>query len=141
MMSCFCSQSSVLHSQPKSTVGTPAYIAPEVLSKKEYDGKVLHMLFSRLCRHTHIHTQYARTCTYTIEMNSHMQYICIPISLSIYIYIYITCIYIYIYLRVYNMHSQVSIKFLDFTYSDCRRVVMWRDLICDACWSLSIRRP
>ncbi|XP_019172247.1 PREDICTED: serine/threonine-protein kinase SAPK1-like [Ipomoea nil] len=34
------SKSAVLHSQPKSTVGTPAYIAPEVFSRKEYDGKV-----------------------------------------------------------------------------------------------------
>ncbi|KAD3640934.1 hypothetical protein E3N88_30157 [Mikania micrantha] len=34
------SKSSVLHSQPKSTVGTPAYIAPEVLSTQEYDGKI-----------------------------------------------------------------------------------------------------
>lgn len=33
-------QSSVLHSQPKSTVGTPAYIAPEILLRQEYDGKV-----------------------------------------------------------------------------------------------------
>ncbi|KAL0423873.1 UNVERIFIED_CONTAM: Serine/threonine-protein kinase SAPK7 [Sesamum radiatum] len=34
------SKSSVLHSRPKSTVGTPAYISPEVLSRREYDGKL-----------------------------------------------------------------------------------------------------
>ncbi|KAF3648426.1 Serine/threonine-protein kinase SRK2I [Capsicum annuum] len=34
------SKSALLHSQPKSTVGTPAYIAPEVLLRQEYDGKV-----------------------------------------------------------------------------------------------------
>ena len=32
------SKSDLLHSQPKSTVGTPAYIAPEVLQRKEYSG-------------------------------------------------------------------------------------------------------
>ncbi|KAI4377939.1 hypothetical protein MLD38_015491 [Melastoma candidum] len=31
---------SLWHSQPKSLVGTPPYIAPEVLSDKEYDGKM-----------------------------------------------------------------------------------------------------
>ncbi|KAG0476921.1 hypothetical protein HPP92_013283 [Vanilla planifolia] len=34
------SKSSLLHSRPKSTVGTPAYIAPEVFSRREYDGKL-----------------------------------------------------------------------------------------------------
>ncbi|WJX60526.1 Serine/threonine-protein kinase sapk7 [Trifolium repens] len=33
------SKSILLHSRPKSTVGTPAYIAPEIFSRKEYDGK------------------------------------------------------------------------------------------------------
>ncbi|XP_010937485.1 serine/threonine-protein kinase SAPK2-like [Elaeis guineensis] len=34
------SKSLVWNSQPKSTVGTPAYIAPEVIIRKEYDGKI-----------------------------------------------------------------------------------------------------
>ena len=37
---CCASQSAVFDSQPKSTVGTPAYIAPEVLSRKHYDGEI-----------------------------------------------------------------------------------------------------
>ncbi|KAF3570647.1 hypothetical protein F2Q69_00061477 [Brassica cretica] len=41
--------SSILHSQPKSTVGTPAYIAPGILLRQEYDGKDLNL--SPECRH------------------------------------------------------------------------------------------
>ncbi|KAF3497536.1 hypothetical protein DY000_02055781 [Brassica cretica] len=42
-------RSSILHSQPKSTVGTPAYIAPGILLRQEYDGKDLNL--SPECRH------------------------------------------------------------------------------------------
>ncbi|KAM3204525.1 hypothetical protein P3L10_027934 [Capsicum annuum] len=35
------SKSSLLHSRPKSTAGTPAQIAPKVLSRRKYDGKVV----------------------------------------------------------------------------------------------------
>ncbi|PPE02246.1 hypothetical protein GOBAR_DD00705 [Gossypium barbadense] len=35
------SKSSLLHSRPKSTVGTPAYMVLEVLARREYDGKCL----------------------------------------------------------------------------------------------------
>ncbi|PVH34422.1 hypothetical protein PAHAL_8G216700 [Panicum hallii] len=34
-----CSRSSVLHPRHKVTAGTPVYIAPEVLSRREFDGK------------------------------------------------------------------------------------------------------
>ncbi|CAN7060217.1 unnamed protein product [Brassica oleracea var. botrytis] len=42
-------ESSILPSQPKSTVGTPAYIAPGILLRQEYDGKDLNL--SPECRH------------------------------------------------------------------------------------------
>ncbi|DBA73594.1 TPA: Serine/threonine-protein kinase sapk9, variant 2 [Trebouxia sp. C0004] len=34
------SKSALFDSQPKSMVGTPAYIAPEVLSRQQYDGEI-----------------------------------------------------------------------------------------------------
>ena len=39
LLCCAVLQSAVFDSQPKSTVGTPAYIAPEVLSRKQVCGE------------------------------------------------------------------------------------------------------
>ncbi|KAK1378592.1 hypothetical protein POM88_025336 [Heracleum sosnowskyi] len=47
------SKSSLLNSRPKSTVGTPTYIAPEVLSRHEYDGNVV-ALYIRLPKQSNI---------------------------------------------------------------------------------------
>ena len=33
-------QSAVFDSQPKTSVGTPAYVAPEVMNRKRYDGEI-----------------------------------------------------------------------------------------------------
>lgn len=51
---CRYSKSAVFDSQPKSTVGTPAYIAPEVLSRKQVRSAPVDLLPTRrLINRTH----------------------------------------------------------------------------------------
>uniref|UniRef100_A0A0D3G813 Protein kinase domain-containing protein n=1 Tax=Oryza barthii TaxID=65489 RepID=A0A0D3G813_9ORYZ len=48
--------SSMLHSRPKSAVGTPAYIAPEILNLQEYDGKLIKAIQYEIPQQVHIST-------------------------------------------------------------------------------------
>uniref|UniRef100_A0A0E0PMX5 non-specific serine/threonine protein kinase n=1 Tax=Oryza rufipogon TaxID=4529 RepID=A0A0E0PMX5_ORYRU len=50
------SKSSMLHSRPKSAVGTPAYIAPEILNLQEYDGKLIKAIQYEIPQQVHIST-------------------------------------------------------------------------------------
>lgn len=43
----FFFKSYLLHSRPNSMIGSPGYIALEVLSCKEYDGKVIIYILSK----------------------------------------------------------------------------------------------
>lgn len=57
LMECFLfvMQLSLLHSQSKSIVGTPTYIASKVLSRQEYDGKVMYQLNIELVLQSSLH--------------------------------------------------------------------------------------
>ncbi|XP_028092781.1 serine/threonine-protein kinase SRK2I-like isoform X5 [Camellia sinensis] len=75
------SKSSVLHSQPKSTVGTPAYIAPEVLLRQEYDGKLHSKKRDRLEQqrlNDLVYVKYNRTLRFRYDMRNTLD----PISLQ-----------------------------------------------------------
>ncbi|KVH88620.1 Protein kinase, ATP binding site-containing protein [Cynara cardunculus var. scolymus] len=98
------SKSGLLHSQPKSTVGTPAYIAPEVLSRKEYDGKVLHIAFGSFIIKYYTHTLLKIPETLEISRIMSVQY-----SIPDYVRVSADCRHLLSHIFVANPSKRMSI--------------------------------
>jgi serine/threonine-protein kinase SRK2 len=96
------SKNSLIDSDPKSTVGTPAYIAPEVLDRKAYDGKSADVwscgvtLYVMLCgrypfedrrepRNIRSTFQKIKSCDYAIPSNVHISAACLDLIQRIFV--------------------------------------------------------
>jgi serine/threonine-protein kinase SRK2 len=96
------SKNSLIDSDPKSTVGTPAYIAPEVLDRRAYDGKTADVwscgvtLYVMLCgrypfedrkdpRNIRSTFQKIKTCDYTIPSTVKISDACLDLIQRIFV--------------------------------------------------------